>query len=127
MPLKVHLEAAASAGVTPHLSRLAKESVVPGLMQQQRRLQWPKFRVLVVPMLVGMVSCSASTRNKLWTCDGLDIFLQLLKEKVSREGGQGRSFFLLTLQMICVGWLFELPPHCFERRTRRCRLVFCRP
>jgi hypothetical protein len=39
-------------------------------------------RGFVVPMLIGMASTSSSTRAKLWACNGIDIFLQLLGEEV---------------------------------------------
>jgi hypothetical protein len=64
----------------PHLSRIAKESVLPSLMTSQRLAAWPRTRGLLVPMLIGMVACSPATRARLWGNDGLDIFLQLLRE-----------------------------------------------
>mmetsp|Transcript_24751 Transcript_24751/g.62835 ORF Transcript_24751/g.62835 Transcript_24751/m.62835 type:complete len:1266 (-) Transcript_24751:519-4316(-) len=46
--------------------------------------RWASIRGYVVPMLVGMVSCSASTRAKLWAVGGLDLFLQLLAQPDSQ-------------------------------------------
>jgi hypothetical protein len=40
------------------------------------------FRSYVVALLISMVSCSSSTRAKMWAGNGLDIFLQLLSEDV---------------------------------------------
>ena len=81
----MHLEAASTSGVTPHLCRLAREASSLGggdEVLRQRSEQWPRFRGLVVPMLIGMVGCSSSTRAKLWAADGADVFLLLLREQV---------------------------------------------
>mmetsp|Transcript_5084 Transcript_5084/g.11041 ORF Transcript_5084/g.11041 Transcript_5084/m.11041 type:complete len:1296 (+) Transcript_5084:141-4028(+) len=90
---KVHLEAAASAGIIPHLCRLAAEGMAASQQQQLQQQQqssssqppagtpeWSSFRGFVVPMLIGMVSCSSSTRAKMWASNGLTIFLSLLSE-----------------------------------------------
>ena len=85
-----------------HLCRFAVESS-PALARQQQQQQPPVLDLLtgaaaaearraavrgfVVPMLIGMASTSSSTRAKLWACNGLDIFLQLLGEEV--RGGLG--------------------------------------
>jgi hypothetical protein len=53
--------------------------------------QWPRFRGFVVPMLVGMVACSSSTRGKLWSAEGVDVLLLLLREQVCVEYVEGRS------------------------------------
>ena len=71
--------------MTPHLCRLAREASSLGggdEVLRQRSEQWPRFRGLVVPMLIGMVGCSSSTRAKLWAADGADVFLLLLREQV---------------------------------------------
>ena len=87
-PLQVHLEAAATAGVTPHLCRLAREASLGGgdpAIVRQRQEQWLRFRGLVVPMLIGMVACSSVTRAKLWSADGVEVFLMLLREQVGED------------------------------------------
>ena len=77
--------------MTPHLCRLAREASSLGggdEVLRQRSEQWPRFRGLVVPMLIGMVGCSSSTRAKLWAADGADVFLLLLREQVCVGGRQ---------------------------------------
>ena len=92
---QVHLEAAATAGIMPHLCRFAREATLGGgdeTVMRLRQEQWLRFRGLVVPMLVGMVSCSSIARAKLWAAEGIDVFLALLREQVSsgrRDGGRG--------------------------------------
>ena len=89
---QVHLEAAATAGLTPHLCRLAREATLGGGDESTARLrqeQWLRFRSLVVPMLVGMVSCSSIARAKLWAAEGVDVFLLLLREQVGSVDGKG--------------------------------------
>ncbi len=44
--------------------------------------QWPAVRGAVVPLLRGLVGCSAASRAKLYACGGLDIFLHLLSDQV---------------------------------------------
>jgi len=91
---RVHLEVAATAGIVQHLCRFAVESS-PAAAAVQRGaggagdpLTGPAearrvaVRGFVVPMLIGMASTSSSTRAKLWACNGIDIFLQLLGEEV---------------------------------------------
>jgi hypothetical protein len=46
--------------------------------------RWARLRGFVVTMLVNLVSCSSSTRAKLWAASGLDVFLHLLAEQVTR-------------------------------------------
>ena len=82
---QLHLEAAAAAGITPHLCRLAREASLGSgdpILVRQRQEQWLRFRGLVVPMLIGMVACSSITRAKLWSADGVEVFLMLLREQV---------------------------------------------
>ncbi|GAX73992.1 hypothetical protein CEUSTIGMA_g1442.t1 [Chlamydomonas eustigma] len=88
---KVHLEAASASGITPHLCRFVRESAVPSPSAdaphtvhkavQSRMEQWPRFRGFVVPMLVGLVACSSSTRGKLWSTEGVEVLLLLLREQ----------------------------------------------
>jgi hypothetical protein len=52
------------------------------------------FRSYVVALLIGMVSCSSSTRAKLWAGNGLDIFLQLLSEDVSAASQPASLLYL---------------------------------
>lgn len=40
--------------------------------------RWSMLRMMVVPLLMGMVKTSASTRAKMWASSGLDILLQML-------------------------------------------------
>ncbi|KAJ9512924.1 hypothetical protein QJQ45_029056 [Haematococcus lacustris] len=49
--------------------------------------RWARLRGHVVSMLVALVSCSSSTRAKLWAASGLDVFLHLLAEQESVELG----------------------------------------
>jgi hypothetical protein len=95
-------QVAATAGIVQHLCRFAVESS-PALLGQQAGQLPPVLdpltgaaatearraavRGFVVPMLIGMASTSSSTRAKLWACNGIDIFLQLLGEEVRRGGG----------------------------------------
>ena len=99
-------QVAATAGIVQHLCRFAVESS-PALLGQQAGQLPPVLdpltgaaatearraavRGFVVPMLIGMASTSSSTRAKLWACNGIDIFLQLLGEEVRRGGGGGRA------------------------------------
>lgn len=39
-------------------------------------------RTFVLPMLIGLVHTSSSTRAKLWASNGLDLFLQLMATEV---------------------------------------------
>lgn len=99
-------QVAATAGIVAHLCRFAIESSPLSAQQQQQQAaatqtqqQQPPVldpltgaaasearraavRGFVVPMLIGMASTSSSTRAKLWACNGIDIFLQLLGEEV---------------------------------------------
>jgi hypothetical protein len=50
--------------------------------------RWARLRGFVVTGLVNLVSCSSSTRAKLWAASGLDVFLHLLAEQVAGLGGQ---------------------------------------
>lgn len=106
---KVHLEVAATAGVVPHLCRFAAEALVlspppppPATNTQDpaaavtaaaaagsagdppRDPRRVAFRSHVVPLLMGLVSTSSSTRAKLWASNGLDLFLQMLAEQDSQ-------------------------------------------
>lgn len=47
--------------------------------------QWPAVRGAVVPLLRGLVGCSAASRAKLYACGGLDIFLHLLSDQVGAQ------------------------------------------
>lgn len=51
-------------------------------------------RTLVLPMLIGMVHTSSSTRAKLWASNGLDLFLQLMATEVSRHQSDSASLRL---------------------------------
>lgn len=85
--MQAHLEAAANAGAVPHLCRFvveqtggAAEAGAGGAGLVNRLPLWPAFRGFVVPMLVGMVTCSSSTRSRLWATNGPDVFLHLLAD-----------------------------------------------
>ncbi len=110
---QVHLEAAATVGITPHLCWMAAEGVAA--LQQQRQqtggvsprprtpngraaageaqlpsddellnpqARWERLRGFVVPLMIALVAASSSTRAKLWSAGGPDLFLALLSDPV---------------------------------------------
>ncbi len=106
--IKDHIEAASMAGITPHLCRLAREGAraCPSSAEQQgqgqRQDQWQQFRTHVVPMLTVMVTCSSGTRAKLWSADGVDVLLLLLRERVRKAADEYPLFFLAARTPSCV-------------------------
>eukprot|EP00798_Chlamydomonas_sp_ICE-L_P022122 gene22122-29182_t len=86
---KVHLEAASSAGIITHLCALATDAIGPSpstggavpAHPAERSGRWGAQRGFVVPMLIGMVTNSPSTRAKLWDAKGVDVLLRLLTEQ----------------------------------------------
>ena len=102
--LQQQQEAAAAAGQAASAS--AAQQQQQQLVQQQQKAaamavpqellpaveslrRWRCVRGFVVPMLVGMVSCSAATRARMWVGGGLPALLALLGEHQVR--GQGQS------------------------------------
>eukprot|EP00878_Enallax_costatus_P026428 GHUV01028360.1.p1 GENE.GHUV01028360.1~~GHUV01028360.1.p1 ORF type:complete len:341 (+),score=134.42 GHUV01028360.1:226-1248(+) len=126
---KVHLEVAATAGIIPHLCRFANELsssyqapaaansanssgnalapavgdplADPAVLQAQAAVEARRtaVRALVLPMLLGMVHTSSSTRAKLWASNGLDLFLTLM----ANEDAQMQVGIMRTLDL----WLAE--------------------
>lgn len=86
---KVSYEAAAEAGIVPHLVRLAysmsacfvNPNTAPRPVDPVTAAQWQAYRSELVPMLVGLVTYSTSARNKLYAEKGCDLFLHLLGEE----------------------------------------------
>jgi len=62
--------------------------VVPELAAAVEALQrWGCVRGFVVPMLVGMASCSQATRARMWAAGGLAALLALLEANQVCECG----------------------------------------
>lgn len=55
-------------------------------------------RALVLPLLIGMVHTSSSTRAKLWASNGLDLFLQLMATEVG-------CWYRTAASPTCNGWV----------------------
>ena len=65
-------------------------------------------------MLIGMVACSSVTRTKLWSADGVEVFLMLLREQVSGVPNQSTNLvsevsasgneFIRNLYRACPFW-----------------------
>ncbi|GIL49282.1 hypothetical protein Vafri_5411 [Volvox africanus] len=151
---KVHMEAAASSNIIPHLCSFAAQcwaAVSSTRLQRQASLggnaaaagsqtprlaqtslqhvdpvsmtpgspaalaaaaaQWPTVRGFVVPLLLGMVACSATTRLKLFQSHGLEIFLQLLSDEDSRS--------VLGVLQALDSWLAEDHSRVEARLTQR--------
>ncbi|KAG2444433.1 hypothetical protein HXX76_001186 [Chlamydomonas incerta] len=73
--------------------------------------QWPGVRGVVVPLLLGMVTCSSATRNRLYGSHGLDIFLALLADEDSRS--------VLGVLQALDSWLAEDHSRVEARLTQR--------
>lgn len=77
---------------------------MPELAAAVETLQrWGSVRGLVVPMLVGMASCSPTTRARLWAAGGLAALLALLEvNQVRSMDGCGQESRLCRELRVCV-------------------------
>jgi hypothetical protein len=75
---------AAAAGVTPALSRLAGRRATADSAAVADAAAAPRLRALAISMLCALAHSSSTTRSELWTCQGLDLLVELLKEQARR-------------------------------------------
>jgi hypothetical protein len=73
---------AAAAGVTPVLSQLAGRRAPAVDAAPADAAVGGRLRALAIGLLCALAHSSSKTRSELWTCQGLDLLVELLKEQV---------------------------------------------